>query len=47
MTLSSPELTALLNSIVVWIEIFRNRLKIENTVWSYSGNKITLQVFLK
>ena len=46
-TLNSAQLTALLNSKQVWIEKFAANLKIENSVWSYGNNKVSLQVYLK
>ncbi|MEW9676078.1 hypothetical protein ABRT01_07835 [Lentibacillus sp. L22] len=45
-TLNSAELIALLNSKQVWVENFRNNLKIENTVWSYSDS-VSIQIYLK
>lgn len=46
-TLNSAQLTALLNSKQVWIEEFRANLKIENTVWSYANDQVSLQVYVK
>lgn len=46
-TLNSAQLTALLNSKQVWIEKFSSNLKIENTVWSYANDNVSLQVYLK
>lgn len=45
--LNSAQLMALLNSKQVWIEKFSSNLKIENTVWSYAGNNVSLQIYLK
>jgi len=46
-TLNSAQLSALLNSKQVWIEKFSTSLKVENTVWSYANDKVTLQIYLK
>lgn len=46
-TLNPAQLTALLNSKQVWIEKFNSNLKIENTVWSYANNNVSLQIYLK
>ncbi|MBN6206136.1 hypothetical protein NSA56_14495 [Oceanobacillus caeni] len=46
-TLNSAQLTALLNSKQVWIEKFSSNLKIENTVWSYANNNVSMQIYLK
>jgi len=46
-TLNSAQLTALLNAKQVWIEKFKLNLKVENTVWSYGNNEISLQIYLK
>lgn len=46
-TLNPTQLTALLNSKQVWIEKFNSNLKIENTVWSYANNNVSLQIYLK
>lgn len=46
-TLNSAQLSALLNSKQVWIETFSQNLKIENIVWSYSNQNVSLQVYLK
>ncbi len=45
--LNSAQVTALLSSKQVWIEKFSNNLKIENTVWSYANNNVSLQIYLK
>lgn len=45
--LNSAQLSALLNSKQVWIKTFSQNLKIENTVWSYGNQNVTLQVYLK
>lgn len=45
--LNAAQLTALLQAKQVWVERFSSNLKIENTVWAYGNNKITLQVYLK
>ncbi|WP_164214323.1 hypothetical protein [Virgibacillus sp. YIM 98842] len=46
-TLNPAQLTALLNSKQVWIEKFNSNLKIENTVWSYANNNVSMQIYLK
>ncbi|MCY9368799.1 hypothetical protein MOF14_19110, partial [Bacillus spizizenii] len=46
-TLNSAQLSALLNSKQVWIETFSQNLKIENIVWSYGNQNVSLQVYLK
>jgi len=46
-TLNSAQLTALLNSKQIWIEKFSSNLKIENTVWSYANNNVSVQIYLK
>lgn len=46
-TLNSAQLTALFNSKQVWIEKFSSNLKIENTVWSYANNNVSMQIYLK
>lgn len=46
-TLNPAQLTALLNSKQVWIEKFSSNLKIENTVWSYANNNVSMQIYLK
>ncbi|MFD1848862.1 hypothetical protein [Oceanobacillus bengalensis] len=45
--LNSAQLTALLNSKHIWIEKFNSNLKIENTVWSYAKNNVSMQIYLK
>ncbi|MFD2629895.1 hypothetical protein [Oceanobacillus kapialis] len=45
--LNAAQLTALLQAKQVWVERFSSNLQIENTVWAYGNNKITLQVYLK
>ncbi|MCY7871559.1 hypothetical protein MOB43_20190 [Bacillus spizizenii] len=45
-TLNSAQLSALLNSKQVWIETFSQNLKIENIVWSYGNQNVSLQVYL-
>ncbi|MCY8118964.1 hypothetical protein MOC26_20375 [Bacillus spizizenii] len=47
MTLNSAQLSALLNSKQVWIETFSQNQKIENIVWSYGNQNVSLQVYLK
>lgn len=46
-TLNTAQITALLNSKQVWIEKFSANLKIENTVWSYANNHVSMQIYLK
>ncbi|SES17212.1 hypothetical protein SAMN04487944_12181 [Gracilibacillus ureilyticus] len=46
-TLNSAQLMALLNSKQVWVEKFSSNLKIENTVWSYADNNVSVQIYLK
>ncbi|MCY7796896.1 hypothetical protein MOC18_18380 [Bacillus spizizenii] len=46
-TLNSAQLSALLNSKQVWIETFSQNQKIENIVWSYGNQNVSLQVYLK
>ncbi|SEQ89198.1 hypothetical protein [Piscibacillus halophilus] len=43
--LNSPQLIALLNAKQIWIEKFEENLKIKNTVWSYTNQNISLQVY--
>ncbi|WP_042222171.1 hypothetical protein [Oceanobacillus manasiensis] len=45
--LNSAQLTALLHAKQVWVEAFSSNLVVENSVWSYGNNKVTLQVYLK
>jgi len=46
-TLNPAELTALVNSKQIWIEKFSSNLKMENTVWSYANNPVSMQIYLK
>ncbi|MFC0015066.1 MULTISPECIES: hypothetical protein [Allobacillus] len=46
-TLNSAQLSALLNAKQIWIERFSANLKVENTVWSYANDKVSLQIYLK
>ncbi len=46
-TLNSAQLMALLNSKQVWVEKFSSNLKIENTIWSYADNNVSVQIYLK
>ncbi|MBR7554964.1 hypothetical protein ACFFJI_11735 [Allobacillus sp. GCM10007491] len=46
-TLNSAQLSALLNSKQIWIERFSANLKVENTVWSYANDNVSLQLYLR
>ncbi|AST95733.1 Uncharacterised protein [Niallia circulans] len=46
-TLNSAQLTALLHAKQVWIEAFADHFKIENSVWSYGNENVSLQIYLK
>ncbi|GIN13028.1 hypothetical protein MKZ19_21730 [Shouchella clausii] len=46
-TLNSAQLTALLHAKQVWIESFADHFKIENSVWSYGNQNVSLQIYLK
>ncbi|CAH1191107.1 hypothetical protein D1872_282310 [compost metagenome] len=45
--LNNTQLTALLNAKQVWIEKFNNNFKIENLIWTYTSNHVSLHIYLK
>ncbi|TCT19321.1 hypothetical protein EDD68_1184 [Melghiribacillus thermohalophilus] len=46
-TLNTAQVMALLHAKQIWIEKFSANLKIESTVWSYAGDQVSLQIYLK